>query len=74
MFTAVSTSGAAPTIAAKPGAVPSTNWMPRSRRIISSAAPSQMSSTGLGPIRYLQASIISSAKSVAIPASKAWPR
>ena len=74
MRTAVGASGAAPTIAAKPGAVPSTNSTPRSRMIVSLAAPSQIPSTGSGPISVLHASMISKAKSVATPASSASPR
>ena len=38
---AVAVSGAEPTMAAKPGAVPSTNSTPRFRMMVSSAAPSQ---------------------------------
>ncbi|MBA7472105.1 hypothetical protein ES707_07425 [subsurface metagenome] len=66
--------GVAPITAANPGAEPSTNSIPLSLIIKSSAAPSQMLFTGLGPIIYFIASIISSAKSVAIPASKALPK
>ena len=72
--TAISFVGAAPTTAANPGAVPSTNSIPLSRNITSAAAPSHMPSTGFGPIRYLHASITSSAKRVAMPASRAQPR
>ena len=74
MATAVSASGAAPVMAAKPGAVPSTNSTPRSRMSTSEAAPSHRPSTGLGPIAYLQASYASQAKSAATPASSAVPR
>ena len=61
-------------MAAKPGAVPSTNSMPRSRIILSSAAPIQIPLTGSGPVIYLHASIISQAKSAATPASRAFPK
>ena len=40
-------------MAANPGAVPSTNSMPRSRMMTSLAAPSQMPSTGFGPDQVL---------------------
>ena len=76
-MTAISFDGAAPVIAAKPGAEPSTNSIPRSRMITSEAAPNQMSLTGWLPFdvsRYLQASRISHAKSDAMPASSALPR
>ena len=74
MRTAVGASGAAPTTAANPGAVPSTNSMPRWRMITSAAAPSQMPSTGDGPTSTLHASSTSNASNVAIPASSVGPR
>jgi len=42
--------------------------------MMSLAAPSQIPSTGFGPTRYLQASIISQAKRAATPASRVLPR
>jgi len=66
--------GAAPVIAANPGAVPSTNSMPRSLIITSFAAPSQIPPTGFGPMIYLHASITSHANNAATPASRVSPK
>ena len=73
MSTAILLSGAAPNIAAKPGILPSTNCIPSCLKIVSEKKPMQ-SGCGSCLYRYLKPTIISSARSVAIPESKASPK